>query len=217
MIHLRRYFGWAKQESLPLIKICLRSAMRTMAAAVSAQYRAFSEMLYAETRRLLETYNQAQATEPLRLMSNDKILLEEIQAWLLLAHYESLCKDERQAMLTAGRAFRLVQIARLYDIDALSGVSSDTAKAEPDETFVEAEERRRTFWLTFCFDRFLCSRNEWPLTLQEEMVSVPSTYTRCTNLALNGCLLGRFAHGSRHPRATSKTASIFALAFSPKP
>ena len=216
MIHPRRYYAWAEQESLPPTRICLRSAMRTMAAAVSAQYRAFSEILYAETRRLLETYNQTQATEPLRLMSNDKVLLEEIQAWLLLAHYESLRKDERQAMLTAGRAFRLVQIARLYDIDALSGVSPNTVKAESDETFAEAEEKRRTFWLTFCFDRFLCSRNEWPLTLQEEMVSVPSTCTRYTSFALNDSSWGRFAQGSRHPRAISKTASIFALAFSPR-
>jgi hypothetical protein len=172
MIHLRRYFVWAGQESLPLTQACLRSAMRTIAAAVSAQYRGFSDVLYAETRRMLESYCQTQATDALRLMSNDKLVLELIQAWLLLAHYESFRMDERHAMLTAGRAFRLVQIARLYDLDSPDDDSPATVESETDEAFAEAEERRRTFWLAFSFDHFLCSRNEWPLTLQEEMASL---------------------------------------------
>ena len=182
MINLRRYSTWAGHESLPPARACLRSAMRTMAAAVSAQYRESSDELYVETRRLLETCSQTQANDG--LMSNDRVLLEQIQAWLLLAHYESLRMDEHQAMLTAGRAFRLVQIARLYDIDVSDDVSPLTteseseSKSEFDENFAEAEERRRTFWLAFSFDRFLCSRNEYPLTLQEETASIPSPYTR---------------------------------------
>jgi hypothetical protein len=234
MIHLRRYFAWAGQgqESLRPTRACLRSAMRTMAAAVSAQYRGFSDVLYVETRRLLETHNyqmqtQTQATEALSLRLNEEILLELIQAWLLLAHYESLRMDERQAMLTAGRAFRLIQIARLYDIDApdddvsvyLSPATTSESEPEygehgdPDESFAEAEEKRRTFWLAFSFDRFLCWRNEWPLTLQEEMVSLYLfTYTTATDSFLN-----RYAHISRPLRPTFKMTSESASAFCPKP
>lgn len=39
-----------------------------------------------------------------------------------------------------------------------------------DHSFSALEERRRTFWVAFCLDRFLCSRNEYPLTLQEEQI-----------------------------------------------
>ncbi|GIJ92502.1 hypothetical protein Asppvi_001780 [Aspergillus pseudoviridinutans] len=47
-----------------------------------------------------------------------QIPLEHIQAWLLLSHYELLRTGVDQAMLTAGRGFRLVQMARLWDMDA---------------------------------------------------------------------------------------------------
>jgi Fungal specific transcription factor domain len=175
VIHQRRYFAWAGQESLPPTRACLRSAMRTMAAAVSPRYRRLGDVLYAETRRLLETHVEKPTSEvAARVMASDKIPLEQIQAWLLLAHYESLRMEERQAMLTAGRAFRLVQMARLYDVDTPDNVPPVTAEPELDESFVDAEEKRRTFWLAYSFDRFLCWRNEWPLTLQEEMASLPT-------------------------------------------
>ena len=149
--------------------------MRTLAAAMSAHCH-LSEHLYSETKALLETHSQTPATP------RDKVSLEHIQAWLLLSHYELLRIDVHQAMLTAGRAFRLVQMARLSELDAgtdrqLPPPSSSppsslalSPSGENAESFVDAEEGRRTFWLAYCFDRLLCLQNEWPLTLQEEMV-----------------------------------------------
>lgn len=106
------------------------------------------------------------------------IALEYIQAWLLVGHYELLRVGEHQAMLTAGRCFRLVLMARLSDIDAPNSAevnlqSSDKITSDDVlvESFAVVEEQRRTFWLTFCLARFLCSRNEYPLTLYEEMAS----------------------------------------------
>ncbi|RDW76678.1 Asperfuranone cluster transcription factor afoA [Aspergillus mulundensis] len=175
IIHRRRYFTLVAQTSTPA-QVCLQSAMRTLAAAMSSHYQ-LGEQLYSETRVLLETHSQTPATP------RDKIPLEHIQAWLLLSHYELLRMGVHQAMLTAGRAFRLVQMARLSELDAsadlqLSPVSpspslslSLSSGVESSESFVDAEEGRRTFWLAFCFDRLLCLQNEWPLTLQEEMIS----------------------------------------------
>lgn len=138
-----------------------------MAAAMSAHRCDLVDHLCAETRHLLETQHQTPATP------KDEIPLEHIQAWLLLTYSELLRMGEQRAMLTAGRAFRLVQMARLYDVDApenpqVSRVASDH---ELDESFADAEERRRTFWLAFSLDRFLCARSELPLTLHEEMAS----------------------------------------------
>ncbi|KAH6850665.1 hypothetical protein B0I37DRAFT_428901 [Chaetomium sp. MPI-CAGE-AT-0009] len=166
IIHRSRYFAWASEESPGPGRACLRSAMRTMAAAMSAHWGDVVDHLVAETRHLLESNSQAQVT------SRDEIPLEQIQSWLLLAYAELLRIGEHQAMLTAGRAFRLVQMARLYDVDALDDpqASPVATNREPDETFVNAEEKRRTFWLAFSLDRFLCLRSEWPLTLQEEMI-----------------------------------------------
>ncbi|KAL4738034.1 fungal-specific transcription factor domain-containing protein [Aspergillus similis] len=177
IIHRRRYFALVAQDSHTPAQACLQSAMRTLAAAMSAHCH-LSEHLYAETKALLETHSQTPATP------RDKVPLEHIQAWLLLSHYELLRIGVHQAMLTAGRAFRLVQMARLSELDAapdrqLSPTSSSPPSSlapscsgmENADSFVDAEEGRRTFWLAYCFDRLLCLQNEWPLTLQEEMIS----------------------------------------------
>ncbi|CBF88304.1 hypothetical protein AN1029.2 [Aspergillus nidulans FGSC A4] len=175
IIHRRRYFARVARDSHTPAQACLQFAMRTLAAAMSAHCH-LSEHLYAETKALLETHSQTPATP------RDKVPLEHIQAWLLLSHYELLRIGVHQAMLTAGRAFRLVQMARLSELDAgsdrqLSPPSSSppssltlSPSGENAENFVDAEEGRRTFWLAYCFDRLLCLQNEWPLTLQEEMI-----------------------------------------------
>ncbi|PNP51827.1 hypothetical protein THARTR1_07596 [Trichoderma harzianum] len=236
MIHRRRYFSWADQENLSPARSCLQSAMHTVAAAKSAQYRSLGETLYQETCQLLESQytrklNRSGSTlidnindpGPAKSCAGQQIPLELVQAWLLLAHYEFLLIDEHQAMLTAGRAFRLVQLARLYDVDESSSSSgiddmplnpfdgSDNDENEEDLSYAVTEEKRRTFWLAFNFDRFLCSRNEWPLTLQEEAVQtrLPAPEEKCVVLA---ALQGRcMAH--RRMSLVSSTAADGAQEF----
>ena len=83
-------------------------------------------------------------------------------------------------MLTAGRCLRLVLMARLSDIDSPGPDGVNCSQASPvlincesvrGDTFSILEEQRRVFWVSFCLDRSLCLRNEYPLTLQEDMVS----------------------------------------------
>lgn len=162
IINERHYFSWAGQDRLEPARGCLRSAMHTMAAAMSSSFSSLSEALYAQTR---------QSLSDLDALDTAAVQLEHIQAGLFVAHYECLRVCEHWAMLTAGRTFRLVQMSRLYDMDAALCFSA-TSMPVPDMTFSEAEERRRTVWLAFAFDRFLSTRDEWPLTLHEEMVSL---------------------------------------------
>ncbi|KAJ0419773.1 fungal-specific transcription factor domain-containing protein [Aspergillus carlsbadensis] len=172
-LHQRRYFTWVSYETPSPACSCLRSAMRTIAAAMSAQFRALAETLYAETRAILSRLDGLER-------SPAAPSIEQIQALLLLAHYELLRMDEGTAMVTAGRCFRLIQLARLGEGDArdaaeAQGVSvGGQMAAAPglawNEEFAAAEERRRTFWVAYCFDRFLSSRREWPLTLQEDAI-----------------------------------------------
>ena len=171
IIYHRRYFSWADKEHPGATRTCLRSAMRAMAAAMSAPGRRFCDQLYAETCNLLEAH---------KIGSKADISIEYVQAWLLLAHYELLRVGEYQAMLTAGRCLRLVLMARLSDIDSPKADGVEYPQASPvlmnrenvcGDTFSIVEEQRRVFWLSFCLDRSLCLRNEYPLTLQEDMVS----------------------------------------------
>ncbi|KAI1461778.1 fungal-specific transcription factor domain-containing protein [Annulohypoxylon moriforme] len=184
MIHKRRYFAWSCQEILTPAHLSLRLAMGTLAAAVSTQFPGLSNMLYTEIRRILETPDMSEQGSSWMV---GNVPLEMIQAWLLVAHYELMCIHENRAMITAGRAFRLVQLSQLQYVDTAEASSNDAVAAltmpisvTQDEGFAEAEERRRTFWIAFSLDRFLGTGNEWPLTLQEEMtcprLPSPETY-----------------------------------------
>ena len=185
IVYRRGYFAWADKRNPGPARACLRSAIRTIASAMSAPCFRFCDQLYAETRGLLEGYTVG---------SKNEIALEYIQAWLLLAHYELLRVGEHQALLTAARASRLVLMARLYDIDRpnpgdmtppplihqqqASPVES-LASCEPADLtglggeggFSAVEERRRTFWLGFQMDRLLCARNDYPPTIHEDRAS----------------------------------------------
>ncbi|KAJ5719768.1 fungal-specific transcription factor domain-containing protein [Penicillium malachiteum] len=171
LIYPRNFLSWADQENPGAARACLRSAMRTIAAAMSAPGCRFCNEFYAETCRLLENHNMKSNPD----QANS---IEHLQAWLLVAHYELLRVNEHQAMLTAGRCFRLVLMARLFEIDTYKPGETKFQVSHTNlgknngfkESFSFLEEKRRTFWLAFCLDRFLCSRNDYPLTLSEEMI-----------------------------------------------
>ncbi|KAL4975318.1 hypothetical protein BDW66DRAFT_167330 [Aspergillus desertorum] len=149
----QRHLSRPETEPPLLGRACLRSAMRTVAAAMSAQFRRLADSLYIETNRVVRELDMIDRTPA----------IEQIQAVLLLAHYELLRMGESRATVTAGRCFRMIHLARLHDTDSYMAVGAGA-------DFAAEEEKRRTFWVAYCFDRFLSSRHECPLTLQEEAI-----------------------------------------------
>lgn len=90
--------------------------------------------------------------------------IEHVQAWLLIAFYEFTRGNFRRGWISAGRAFRLVQLANLHGIDSPENMPQG-------DDAVWMEERRRTFWVAYCLDRFIgMKRGHWPLTITEEAV-----------------------------------------------
>lgn len=168
---------------------CLRSAMRTVAAAMSAQFWLQADSLYTHTKRMLEMQDVCQDTGlpwatatrgPHRQVPN-----ELIQAWLLLAYYEILRKREEDALLTANRAFRLLQVSRAFDLDvhdvmavsrkdSISGGSLPPSPpysiVDTDESWIETEAKRRTLWAAFVLDRLCGMVGDRPTMLDEEVV-----------------------------------------------
>ncbi|KAJ6044462.1 hypothetical protein N7499_006962 [Penicillium canescens] len=188
MIHKRRYLSWANEKTVSPARACLRSAMRTIAAAMSAQFCAFSDKLYACTRSMLEMQD-VQGENGLPWMtttraSRRRIEREMIQAWLLLAHCEFLRKPEQDALLASTRAFRLLQLSRLFDIDihddetspnensgSCPSVSPSTTQNPPDEAWIETEEKRRTLWTAFVLDCLSSMLSDRPSMLHEDMIN----------------------------------------------
>ena len=158
ILHQRRYYCWNRQPAKTESQTCLQYTIWTLAASVSAQFQSIGESLYQKTRRKLED---------LELKYNDikTIDIEHVQAWILLAIYEFMRTDYRRGWMSAGRAFRLIQLMRLYEIDVPNSIPMQS-------DWIEMEEKRRTFWVAYSMDRFVSIRDGWPLTLSEQVVSL---------------------------------------------
>lgn len=125
--------------------------MWTLASSLSSQFQVAGRQFYAETRQLLHAL---ESEEP-----GHQISIEQAQAWTLLAIYELTCEDYHRGMMTAGRAFRLIQIMRLYELDIPPpSPPPKQARLSPhgqvQEDWIDLETKRRTFWLAYTLDRF---------------------------------------------------------------
>ena len=172
IIHQGRYLSWSGQCYKSESHACLQFAMWTLAASASAHLQHMRESLYACARSRLEALDN-------NMEFTGAASLSEAQAWLLLTHYEFRYMHYRRAWLTAGRAFRIIQLTKLHEIDRLSNLAMNLALPE---VWVEIEEKRRTFWLAYCLDRFVNISNEWPLSLHEEAVRDSFSSMRRTSL-----------------------------------
>lgn len=127
------------------------------ASASTSHYQHIRDSLYQSSCRAVESLASANASLTRRI--------EYIQAWLLLAIYEFMFQDFRRGWISAGRAFRLIQLAGYESTDAPN-------KGEPQyqPAWAEMEERRRTLWLAYCLDRLLGMRSETPLTFSDQVL-----------------------------------------------
>ncbi|KAI0838354.1 fungal-specific transcription factor domain protein [Hypoxylon sp. FL0890] len=166
-------FKWlTDRNSMSEAQQCLQYAIWTSATASSSQFGGFQETMYAKTRFMLDQ---------LDLNGNDSLIchIEHVQAWILITFYEFARTNYRRGWLSAGRVFRLVQFLRLYDLD-----SPKPLGPECEDDPISLEEKRRTFWVAYCLDRFISLSEGAPMTLSEEVV-----YTRLP------CLDAEFQRG----------------------
>ena len=71
--------------------------------------------------------------------------------------------------MSVGRASRMVLMMGLNRID---GVGLDVKQTlPPPRDWTEREERRRTFWMAYCIDRYASIGTGWPMTIDEKDVS----------------------------------------------
>jgi hypothetical protein len=159
LLHQRQYLSWSKERNKKKSCLCLQSAMWTLAASVSSQFQHLQEQLYRETKLNLESLNNGYET-------SSPTDTEQIQALVLLATYESMRAPKQQAWMTAGQAFRLVQFMKFHQIDN----PSIYATGGSTKSFVEIEEQRRVFWMSYFLDTLLTMLNSLPVTVSEQMV-----------------------------------------------
>ncbi|KAK3318199.1 fungal-specific transcription factor domain-containing protein [Apodospora peruviana] len=156
----------------PIHQQCLQYAMWTLAMALSSQFESFRDGLYTETKQMLEALEDSNDNDN---VGDLDVRIEQVQAWLLVAFYEFTRTNYRRGWISAGRAFRFVQLAGLHALDSPDSnnmFSRHQAGEDDDAVGVLIEERRRTFWVAYCLDRFISVHKggQWPMTLTEEAI-----------------------------------------------
>lgn len=156
MIHRSRFM--ANTNIAPL---CLRYAMWTLAASSSDKYDGLQTNFYQRARKYAER-------DEMKGRGESTTNIEYCQAWTLMATYEFKQMLFPRAWLSAGRAARLAQMMHLHKID---GDGDSNQCLSPPKDWTEGEERRRTFWMAFCIDRYTSIAAGWPMNIDERDVS----------------------------------------------
>ncbi|KAJ5792551.1 uncharacterized protein N7503_008529 [Penicillium pulvis] len=156
ILHQRRYLSWATSPIKTASCKSLQLVMWTMATLMSAQFRDLTEPLYHEAKQTLKTLDTGDV---------DGHETELVQAWVLIAMCESMRTQHRQAWMSAGQAFRILQGKRFHELDS---PKKNTQSMEDDP--IHVEEKRRVFWMAYFLDHLLSIRNDWPITLNEHVI-----------------------------------------------
>ena len=97
------------------------------------------------------------------------VSLAHAQTWSLTAAYEFKMMYFPRAWMSVGRASRMVLMMGLNRVD---GVGLDVKQCLPPPIdWTEREERRRTFWMAYCVDRYASIGTGWPMSIDERDVS----------------------------------------------
>ncbi|KAK3324864.1 hypothetical protein B0H66DRAFT_587751 [Apodospora peruviana] len=162
MLQKSRYMAWSKQLGKSKEHTCLQYAMWTLAASLSSQFHFLRKRLYTETRQMLDALELD--CGPPSETGHQPLLLERSQAWILLSIYEFTSVEYQRGLVSAGRAFRMVQLTHLYEVDSPNFVPNRPGDWD------DLESMRRTFWLAYTLDRFTGINNGPALTFIEQEI-----------------------------------------------
>lgn len=158
MIHRPRFLTAMNLGPHMRPPVCLRYAMWAMAASVSDKYESLQEHFYQRARKYIQQ-------DEMKGHGESMITIAHCQTWVLLATYEFKLMYFPRAWMSAGRACRMTQMMGLHRLD---GTGLDVKQClPPPKDWTEREERRRTFWMSFCVDRYASIGTGWPMTIEE--------------------------------------------------
>lgn len=97
------------------------------------------------------------------------VSLAHLQTWALVSRYEFKTMQLPRAWMSTGRAARLAAMMCLHKLDG--DISDIKYILSQTSSWIEQEERRRTFWNIFLTDRCASIGNGWPMQISEDDVS----------------------------------------------
>ncbi|KPI41952.1 putative transcriptional regulatory protein [Cyphellophora attinorum] len=159
MIHRARFL--LSMDLAPHMRpaVCLRYAMWCHAAAITSKYEGLAEHFYQRARKYAEQ-------DEMKGHGESIITLGHCQAWTLLACYEFRQIYFPRAWMSIGRASRLALMMGLHRQDRVGLDVKQTLP--PPRDWTDREERRRTFWMAYCQDRYASIGTGWPMVIDEQ-------------------------------------------------
>ncbi|KAJ3481244.1 hypothetical protein NLG97_g7871 [Lecanicillium saksenae] len=160
ILHQQRYLLWSKQADKTSSQKALQYTVWMLASITSPQSHDAHEKLYDAAKQCVERASKPSDTGVSSIQD-----LELVQAIILLSVYESARGFYDTAWMSAGRAFRMVQLMRLHEVDdEIQGLLMD----QNDPTKIE--ELRRAFWMAYLMDNMFAVRGNWPVALTDKMI-----------------------------------------------
>ncbi len=161
MIHRPRYFAAMNLAPNMRPPICLRYIMWCVAASITDRYENLHDIFYQRARKYIQM-------DELKGHGEQAISVAHTQTWVLICMYEFKLMCFPRAWMSTGRAVRMAQMVGLHRLDG-DGLDVKQCLAPPKD-WTEREERRRTFWMAFCEDRYASIGTGWPMTIEESDV-----------------------------------------------
>ncbi|TGO49338.1 hypothetical protein BCON_0213g00150 [Botryotinia convoluta] len=162
MIHKYRYLAAMNLAPNQRPPVSLRYAMWTLAASSSEKYMNLKDHFYQRARKYMEM-------DTLKGFGESIISVSHAQVHILLASYEFRMMHFPRAWMSTGAAIRLCQMMGLHRLDK-PGLEVKKCLPPPRD-WTEREERRRTFWMAFCEDRYASVGTGWPMTIDEKDIT----------------------------------------------
>ncbi|KAK5797763.1 hypothetical protein VI817_004054 [Penicillium citrinum] len=168
LLHRPRYFTSLNLAPHMRPPVCLRYMIWCHAASVSDKYYGLHNHFYQRARKYTEL-------DEMKGFGENIITLAHCQTWILIGSYEFRMIYFPRAWLSVGKACRL---ALMMGFNRLDGVGLDVKQSMfPPKDWTEREERRRTFWMAFCTDRYASIGTGWPVVIDENdiMTNLPAS------------------------------------------
>ncbi|KAF7160948.1 hypothetical protein CNMCM5623_006510 [Aspergillus felis] len=148
--------------------VCLQYMTWCHAAAVSEKYSNLHALFYRRARKYAEL-------DEMKGFGESMVSLAHCQTWVLISTYEFKMMYFPRAWLSSGKATRLALMMGLHRLDGLGAEVKQSLP--PARDWTEKEERRRTFWVAFCIDRYASAGTGWPVIIDEKdvMTNLPAS------------------------------------------
>lgn len=198
MLHQASYTAALRLPPHMRPPMCLQYIVMASAAATSETYRHLSEPFYQRAR----VYAEA---DELNGQGEAFTTVAHVQSWCLISAYEChIYAMFTRASTSLCRGVRIAQMLKLHQLDNREPEALQIG-LPPPRNGIEAEERRRTWWVVFLADRYLTSTTGWPSLIDERHIrtNLPSTdESFATGAAETPVALSKALHELEQGRST---------------